>query len=250
METGVFGGRPFFFMPTPPVSPPTPPPRSTRPASQTLAPQTPASQPPVASRRPLVWLLNGAIVFGVLMASLPLAQTLYGHWSQHQLQEQWQEQKASAAKPKPERVTMAPSISKKAVRKSPAKWPLTKLSIPDIDLETYAVQGWDEDSLRRGPGHDPQSAPPGEGNCVLAGHRNIYGSYFYQVDRLMPGSPIILENRQGRFVYITARVFTTTDGDYSIRQQPAPGTSPLLTLITCTMPHTSNRIIVQAVLQQ
>ena len=208
-----------------------------------------------------MWLLNGAIVFGVLIASLPLAQTLYSRWSQRQLQEQWQEQNAptktsskapapKSERAKPERVTMAPSTSKKATQKSPAKWPLTKLSIPDIDLETYAVQGWDEDSLRRGPGHDPQSAPPGEGNCVLAGHRNIYGSYFYQVDRLLPGSPIILESRQGRFVYITARVFTTTDSDYSIRQQPAPGTSPLLTLITCTMPHTSNRIIVQAVLQQ
>ena len=141
-----------------------------------------------------------------------------------------------------------PTMGVKSKDKPAQKWPLTKLSIADIDLETYAVQGWDESALRRGPGHDPDSAMPGEGNCVLAGHRNIYGSYFYKADQIMPGAPIVLQNRQGKFTYTTGRVFTTTDTDYSIMAQPAPGTPPILTLITCTMPHTSNRIVVQAVL--
>ena len=122
------------------------------------------------------------------------------------------------------------------------------MSVPDIELETYAVQGWDEAALKRGPGHDPNSALPGRGNCVLAGHRNIYGSYFYKVDQLLPGAPIVLSNRDGKFTYTTGRVFTTTDTDYSIMAQPAPDQTPILTLITCTMPHTSNRIVVQAVL--
>ena len=139
-------------------------------------------------------------------------------------------------------------MGQKSDAKTPQKWPLTKLSIADIDLQTYAVQGWDEASLRRGPGHDPNSAMPGEGNCVLAGHRNIYGSYFYSVDQIMPGAPIVLQNRNGKFTYTTGRVFTTTDTDYSIMAQTKPGETPILTLITCTMPHTSNRIVVQALL--
>ena len=197
-------------------------------------------------------LLNCAIVGGLLVACVPLAQTAYGRWSQNQLEAQWKEQEAQAPKHAPqsvrvEKVTVAAPAAK--TKAKPARWPLTKLSIPSIELETYAVQGWDEATLRRGPGHDPNSAAPGQGNCVLAGHRNIYGSPFYRVDELMPGAPITLESRDGKFVYTTSRVFTTTESDASIMAQPAPGATPLLTLITCTMPHTSNRIVVQATLE-
>lgn len=209
------------------------------------------------SRRLLRPLLNCAIVGGLALACLPVAQTLYGRWSQSQLENEWKQQSAAAptapthgAPQAPvEKVTLGAPAPKVAAKKS-AKWPLTKLSIPDIELETYAVQGWDEASLRRGPGHDPNSALPGTGNCVMAGHRNIYGSPFYKVDQLMAGAPIVLESREGRFTYTTSRVFTTTDTDYSIMAQPAPGAPPMLTLITCTMPHTSNRIVVQATLSQ
>ena len=188
-----------------------------------------------------------------MLACLPLAQTLYGRWSQGQLQAQWKQQQTGAPKPSEskspvEKVALVAPALPKAVKAKPAPWPLTKLSIPAIDLETYAVQGWDEASLRRGPGHDPRSGVPGAGNCIVAGHRNIYGSPFYRVDELMPGAPITLESRDGKFTYVTSRVFTTTDSDASILAQPASGATPMLTLITCTMPHTSNRIIVQATL--
>ena len=206
-----------------------------------------------ASRRLLRLMLNGAIVGGVMLASWPLAQNVYARYNQSQLEQQWQAQQNSAAtkpakKPASVQVSGAPTMGKKSRAKARQKWPLTKISIPDIDLETYAVQGWDEAALRRGPSHDPNSALPGTGNCVLAGHRNVYGSYFYKVDQIMPGAPIVLQSREGKFTYTTGRVFTTTDTDYSILKQPAPGEPPILTLITCTMPHTSNRIVLQAVL--
>lgn len=217
------------------------------------------SAPPSDSRRPLRALLNLAIIGGLALAAWPLAQTLYARTNQSQLEKEWQAQNArSIAKkpatkvaPKPVVKAVAsddPTMGKVSAKKPTQKWPLTKMSIPDIELETYAVQGWDEASLKRGPGHDPNSALPGEGNCVLAGHRNIYGSYFYKVDQLLPGALIILQNREGKFTYITGRVFTTTDTDFSIMAQPPADQAPILTLITCTMPHTSNRIVVQAVL--
>ena len=213
-----------------------------------------------ASRPVLRLMLNGVIVGGLLLASWPLAQNVYARYNQSQLEKQWDAQNQTSSNKKAtlkshkvsSRVQVSssddPTMGDKSSAKAPQKWPLTKISIPDIDLETYAVQGWDEASLRRGPGHDPHSALPGTGNCVLAGHRNIYGSYFYKVDQIMAGAPIVLKNRDGKFTYTTGRVFTTTDTDYSILAQPAPGEPPILTLITCTMPHTSNRIIVQAVL--
>lgn len=214
-----------------------------------------------ASQRLLRLMLNGAIVGGLMLATWPLAQNIYARYNQSQLEKQWQAQnqratkrvaKTVAAQPakKPAIVKAAsvddPTMGRAPRAKATQKWALTKLSIPDIALETYAVQGWDEDALRRGPGHDPNSALPGAGNCVLAGHRNIYGSYFYNVDHIMPGAPIVLQNREGKFTYTTGRIFTTTDTDYSIMNPPAPGQKPILTLVTCTMPHTSNRIVVQA----
>ena len=195
-------------------------------------------------------LLNGAIVGGLTLAAWPLGQNLYARWNQAQLDRQWQQQNARVAANAPlEKVAVA--LPKSPV-KTPKKqdWPLTKLSIPAIDLETYALQGWDDATLRRGPGHGPNTGMPGQGNCVLAGHRNIYGSYFYKVDQLLPGTPIILESRKGKWVYTTARVYTTTDTDSTIYNAPAPGQAPILTLITCTMPHTSNRIIVEATLSE
>ena len=221
---------------------------------------SPSVAPP-ASRRLLRTALNFAIVGGLALAAWPLGQTLYAHYNQNQLEKEWQAQNARpGAKKSAAKVKVAtaikptvkvnssddPTMGQAATPKSKQKWALTKMSVPDIDLETYAVQGWDESSLKRGPGHDPNSALPGTGNCVLAGHRNIYGSYFYKVDELLPGAPIILQNSDGKFTYTTGRVFTTTDTDYSIMAQPAAGQKPILTLITCTMPHTSNRIVVQA----
>lgn len=217
------------------------------------------SAPSSSSPRLLRGILNFAIVGGLALAAWPLAQTMYARANQSQLEKEWQSQNArlnakkpaakTPTKPAVKKVAPAdPTMAQATANTSKQKWALTQLSIPDIGLETYAVQGWDEASLKRGPGHDPNSALPGQGNCVLAGHRNIYGSYFYKVDQLLPGAPIVLSNRDGKFTYTTGRVFTTTDTDYSIMAQPAPGQTPILTLITCTMPHTSNRIIVQAVL--
>ena len=225
----------------------------------------PSSSQQAPAQRLLRWMLNLAIVGGLSLAAWPLAQTLYARYNQSQLEKEWQTQNAQpkAEKPAPTKVVAAkpvgassadasgdPTMTRATSGQTKAKWPLTKLSIPDIDLETYAVQGWDEASLRRGPGHEPNSAMPGRGNCVVAGHRNIYGSYFYKVDQILPGAPIVLESREGKFTYTTGRVFTTTDTDFSILAQPKPGETPILTLITCTIPHTSNRIVVQAVLSR
>jgi LPXTG-site transpeptidase (sortase) family protein len=99
---------------------------------------------------------------------------------------------------------------------SKPRWPLTKLTIADIGLETFVVQGMDDAALRRGPGHDVNSSLPGEGNCVIAGHRNVYGSFFYRLDELLPGAPIVLQSSNGKFTYIVEAVFVTPDTNLTI----------------------------------
>ncbi len=217
-------------------------------------------------RSALRYLLNFVIVAGVIMALWPLGQTAYGKWNQQQLASQFQGQKretapalASRASEKTQPAQAGTQkrdkdspvlVSQDKTSKKPARWPLTKLSIAEIGLETFIVQGMDAAALRRGPGHDVNSSLPGAGNCVVAGHRNIYGSFFYRLDELLPGTPIILENSDGKFTYIADAVFVTPDTNLTVLNPPAAGTAPLLTLITCTLPHTNNRIILQARLSE
>ncbi len=208
-------------------------------------------------RFPLRPLLNGAILCGLGLALWPLGQTAYGVWNQRSLAAQFAaspqkaqrqsvptaRQRARAARNASPTLAVSAPLAPRARR---APWPLTKLSIPDIGLETFIVQGMDAAALRRGPGHDRNSSSPGEGNCVVAGHRNVYGSFFYRLDELLPGAPITLENRDGKWNYIVDATFTTPDSNLTILQPPPVGAAPILTLITCTMPHTSNRIVLQA----
>lgn len=207
------------------------------------------------------------------MAVWPVGQTIYGLWSQRSLAAQWQQSekptprqtpamirrvakqntaKQNTAKQKPQVAlaghdadSPAPAVATTPGAKR-AHWPLTKLTIPDIGLETYIVQGMDGPSLRRGPGHDPNSSLPGQGNCVVAGHRNVYGSFFYRLDELQSGALITLENSEGTFNYLVDQVFITPDTDLTVLQEPPSGSAAVLTLITCTLPHSNNRIILQA----
>ncbi|BCM91080.1 hypothetical protein IAD21_02944 [Abditibacteriota bacterium] len=193
--------------------------------------------------KPLSSLLIGG---GVVLALWPFGQTLYGKWSQRSLAAEFQQEEAAAKrvpKPKPSKKVVAQKIQV-------APWPLTKITIPDIDLDAYVVQGWDDVSLRRGPGHYERSAAPGEGNCVIAGHRNVYGSPFGNLDRLLPGASIILENKNGTFTYLVDSITTTSASDWSVTRPPAPGSAPVLTLLTCTLPHTPSRVIVKSYLSQ
>ncbi len=213
--------------------------------------------------------LNIVIVAGITLALWPLGQTAYGLWNQRQLAAQFQTagldrkksapavREANAKSAIKTRAAQRTDVQKRkdspvlisqgeAARQKAARWPLTKLSIADIGLETFIVQGMDDAALRRGPGHDVNSSLPGAGNCVVAGHRNVYGSFFYRLDELLPGAPIVLENSDGRFVYLVDAIFTTPDTNLTVLQPPPAGAAPLLTLITCTLPHTNNRIILQA----
>lgn len=212
-------------------------------------------------------ILNLVIAGGLVLAAWPLGQTVYAQWNQRQLAAQWERDAQIAPqiqRPSAPKKVVAKSVSSSktnpsadnptlpVVARSATKpaWPATKLSIPDIGLETFIVQGWDDATLRRGPGHLPSSSMPGAGNCVIAGHRNVYGSHFYRIDELLPGASIVLESRRGRFVYTVNSIWTTPDSNVGILQPPAPDAPALLTLVTCTLPHTNNRVILQATLSE
>jgi len=78
-----------------------------------------------------------------------------------------------------------------------------RLVIARIHASYNVVQGDDDTSLQKGPGHYPQTAFPGLGATVaIAGHRTTYLAPFRHLDALEPGDPIVLQMPYGRFTYI------------------------------------------------
>ena len=77
-----------------------------------------------------------------------------------------------------------------------------KIELPTLDKSVYVVEGTDRDTLRKGPGHYPETPLPGErGTVGIAGHRTTNGAPFRKIDKLKRGDPVIVSMPFGRFVY-------------------------------------------------
>ncbi len=89
----------------------------------------------------------------------------------------------------------------------PKKKPLpgsavAQLRFPTLDREYYVIEGTGTGDLRKGPGHYPDTALPGQSKTVaIAGHRTTYGAPFRTIDRLERGDEIDLRMRYGTYVY-------------------------------------------------
>jgi sortase A len=79
---------------------------------------------------------------------------------------------------------------------------IARIEMPAIDKSAYVVEGTDLDSLRKGPGHYPDTPLPGEhGTVAIAGHRTTYGAPFRHIDGLHKGDAIKIAMPDGTFVY-------------------------------------------------
>jgi sortase A len=94
---------------------------------------------------------------------------------------------------------------------------IARIEIPEIDLSAYVVEGTDTISLRKGPGHYPDTPLPGEaGTVAIAGHRTTYGAPFRKIDRLRRGHAIVVDMPDGRFVYRVEGKRIVDDSDLSV----------------------------------
>lgn len=120
------------------------------------------------------------------------------------------------------------------------------------DYEKVVVEGTDREALKKGPGHQPGTAMPGQiGNVVLAGHRTTYGAPFGRLDELRAGDEVVVQSAAGVFTY---RVQTTDVVPPSAVEVmlPVPGrvgavpTEALITLITCTPKYSArSRLVIR-----
>jgi sortase A len=78
-----------------------------------------------------------------------------------------------------------------------------RITIPRIGASYIIVQGTDEATLEKGPGHYPGTAFPGLGQTVaIAGHRTTYLAPFRHIDALKPGDRILVRMPYAEFTYI------------------------------------------------
>jgi sortase A len=106
----------------------------------------------------------------------------------------------------------------RVIRRMPLKGDaIARLEIPAIDVSEYVVEGTDTGSLRKGPGHYPDTPLPGErGTAAIAGHRTTYGAPFRDIDDLERRDRIVLDMPDGRFVYRVERTRIVDDQDMSV----------------------------------
>ncbi|MEV4470401.1 MULTISPECIES: class E sortase [Nonomuraea] len=132
------------------------------------------------------------------------------------------------------------------------------LRIPRLgrDYRYAIVEGVGADQLKKGPGHYPDSAMPGEvGNFVLSGHRTTYAAPFNEIDELERDDEIIVETREARHTYrVTSQDVVRPDEVEVLAPVPGkPDIRPIRAFITLSTCHpeysAAERLIVYGVLK-
>ncbi len=99
------------------------------------------------------------------------------------------------------------------------------------------VQGVTLDDLKKGVGHYPQTAAPGQiGNFAVAGHRATNGQPFASLDLLRPGDPVVVETENTWYVYRVdgTRIVAPTHVSVLLPVPDEPGVKPTKAIITLT----------------
>jgi sortase A len=124
-----------------------------------------------------------------------------------------------------------------------------QIDIPAIGVLNWPIvqgDGWEQ--LKKGVGQHIPSANPGEnGNLVLAGHDDVFGEVFRNLDKLQPGDPVVLYTMQQQYVYLVTETRIVEPSQVEVMN---PTSDPTVTLISCYPYMIDNkRIVVFAKLQ-
>ncbi len=105
------------------------------------------------------------------------------------------------------------------------------LKIPKIGVDAVVVEGVEVEDLKKGPGHYPDTALPGQlGNLVISGHRTTYGAPFYRLDELKEGDEIVVFDANGPYSYRVTETKIVLPTEIGVI---APSSDARLTLTTC-----------------
>lgn len=106
--------------------------------------------------------------------------------------------------------------------------PIARLTIPRLDVDVVVAEGTSDSVLQKAVGHlEGTSRPGGDGNVVLAGHRD---TFFRPLEGIRAGDRIELDAGEGNRTYLVEWTKVVTPDRIEVA---APTPSPSLTLITC-----------------
>src|SRR3954464_5268516 len=160
-----------------------------------------------------------------------------------------------------------PDITQTNVKNVPLGSGMPVLRIPRFgkNYHMVIVEGTGYEDLKRGPGHYPGTALPGQvGNFAVAGHRTTYLHPFNKIATLRNHDVIVLETKTKWFTYTIENVPNTNipwreivvptqvEVAYPVPDQRDPNKQPALKLLTFTSCHpeysASHRYVIHAVL--
>jgi sortase A len=150
-----------------------------------------------------VMMVSGALLIADAGVTLAWQEPISAYMAQHQ-----QVKLKHAFLDPPRRVLQRQPLKGDAI---------AKIEIPKIGVSDYVVEGTDTDSLRKGPGHYPDTPLPGEpGTSAIAGHRTTYGAPFRNIDELKHNDRIVVDMPDGRFIYRVEFTKIVDDQDLSV----------------------------------
>jgi sortase A len=95
--------------------------------------------------------------------------------------------------------------------------PVGRLTIGRIGMSMMVVQGTDDGSLEKGPGHYLATGIPGQGRLIyVAGHRTTYLAPFSHIDDIRNGDYIRFELPYATFVYRAFRHYVVPATDLAV----------------------------------
>ena len=124
---------------------------------------------------------------------------------------------------------------------------LGRIELPALGEEFVFVAGVSARELKKGPGHYPTAALPGErGTVGIAGHRTTYSAPFRDIDELERGDRIVIRMPYGVFRYrVEGRIVVSPKNTRSLRRVR----HDRLALTTCHPPFSAaQRMVVTAAL--
>jgi sortase A len=114
---------------------------------------------------------------------------------------------------------------------TPSASQATRVTIPTIGVDAPVVEGVEWEDLKKGIGHLPGSANPGErGNVYLAAHNDIFGEIFRDLEHMELGDEFFVYSGAQSFRYVVTSKRIIEPTDISVMY---PSTKPIATLQTC-----------------
>lgn len=112
------------------------------------------------------------------------------------------------------------------------------------------VEGVATADLKKGPGHLPGTALPGEvGNLVISGHRTTYGAPFNKIDQVDAGDEIIIETATSYFTYRMTSRQIVKPSQFEVtfpvpNMKDAKAVKKLITLTTCNPKYSAKQRLI------